>query len=118
MEAKDLRIGNYFEWSEFASMGKGVDVCTKDNIFQYLDLKKPIPLNEQWLLDFGFLSDSYNDVYYKSFGLDGLIQIHCNKTRGFLQLWESQTSVILESVHQLQNLYYSLTGNELIINKK
>ena len=82
---------------------------------QFIEYINPIPLTEQWLLDFGFeverehydkgrlsilLADNNND-YYKS-------------GRVFYKSW-----AIMESqpkyVHQLQNLYLALTQKELII---
>jgi len=46
-KANELRVGNYFQWIEIASMGIGVDVITKDNHYTYEDFKEPIPLTEE-----------------------------------------------------------------------
>lgn len=70
-----------------------------------------IPLTEQWLIDFGFQSDPYFDRY-EYYG----IQVDCDKTKGETQLWIDDASYI-KHVHQLQNLYFALTGHELTLNK-
>ena len=77
---------------------------------------EPIPLTEEWLLRFGFMrkyvshtpyilndisiyptdANFYNIVYYKGVKID---------------------DIILKSVSQLQNLYFSLTNNELKLIK-
>lgn len=55
MKAEELRIGNYFQWSQFASMGRGVDQITNgQQIMDYLDFKEGIHLTDDWLLKFGF----------------------------------------------------------------
>lgn len=85
---------------------------------QFTEYINPIPLTEQWLLDFGFeierehydkgrlsilLADNNND-YYKN-------------GRVFYKSW-----AIMEAqpkyVHQLQNLYFALTQEELILKGK
>ena len=52
------RIGNYFKWSEFASMGVGEDTikCGND-IDMYCEFKEPIPLTDEWFVKFGFHKD-------------------------------------------------------------
>ena len=129
LEAKDLRIGNYLQnnkgeirvvselntiENEFNIKAWGIREdrafgSNEDNLF-------PIELTEEWLLNFGFISDAYSDTYLKGFGLDGLMTIHCDKTKGCLELWEDRTSVTLKYVHQLQNLYFCLINEELTIN--
>ncbi len=89
----------------------------------HYDLIKPIPLTEEWLLKFGF-------VFKKQLGICGQDQwsgmdfyLKDNITlRGNLK--KSSTLSLAEYfncqiqyVHQLQNLYFALTGTELIINE-
>jgi hypothetical protein len=66
---------------------------------------KGVILTEEWLLKMGFEVNNgyYNQYRYK----DRLIVIRDGK------LVDYGTSVILEYVHQLQNLYFALTGEEL-----
>ena len=119
MKTTDLRIGNLVSYKNEDIVV--VDAVSKDFILTHGQFKistpniEPIPLTEQWLLDFGFeverehydkgrlsilLADNNND-YYKN-------------GRVFYKSW-----AIMESqpkyVHQLQNLYLALTQKELII---
>lgn len=142
MDAQELRIGDfiYFECEnlhmttvgEILSINTNLDrfksgddkgkfiytVNMKDqwgnirNEEQLIDIE-PIPLTEEWLLRFGFESNPYQDRYEL-----GEIYIDCDKTRGKLELWESKTNIIINTVHQLQNLYFALTGKELELKDK
>lgn len=65
---------------------------------------EPIEITEQWLSDFGFEKNdqgNYDNRMELSF---------VDRKYHFRQGW---TDVELNSVHQLQNLYYSLCGKEL-----
>ncbi len=75
---------------------------------------EPIPLTEEWILKLGFISNPYFDRYELN-----RIHIECDKTQGNLVLWIQKLPklVKLEYVHQLQNLYYALTGEELTYGK-
>jgi len=117
MKPEDLRIGNYTEQGIVHTMGM-VDgkYCfgILDNEFSSFsnwispDKLKPIPITEQWLLDFGFKQiDKYTWVKKRWFVY--------KRKRGFLT--ESKKREIkLPYVHTLQN-WYVLTGEELIKNK-
>ena len=126
MKAKDLMIGNWLNASN-NGFDKHVIVFdfTRDEI-QHSDEHqdnipigqfKPIPLTEEWLVDFGFIklptksyplnsqnwckSDSKNNTFFVYTG-----------SRGF----ETSQSFILHNyVHQLQNLYFASTGEGLTI---
>ena len=125
MIARDLRIGNLFQdrsgkvlrldfWDNMKPAqrvfieGQEVHPLTED-----LEYCQPIPLTEEWLLSFGFISNPYMDRYEK-----GALHIECDKTRGYLQLWCEQLpqAISTKYVHQLQNLFYCLFGQELTIN--
>lgn len=84
---------------------------------------QPIPLTEEWLLKAGFQDRSGTLKNKNSYGLDinSVFEI-CwyrqvpNEIR--LQTKGSGATMVLpcNQVHQLQNLYFALTGNELIFN--
>tara|TARA_R110000796_G_scaffold104011_2_gene213520 strand:- start:2008 stop:2259 length:252 start_codon:yes stop_codon:yes gene_type:complete len=70
----------------------------------------PIPLTEQWLIDFGVLF-GFNHLgswYEIEMGLDGY---HLRLCTG---IGMSKYIGSINYVHQLQNLYFALTGIELI----
>lgn len=119
MKENELRIGNYY---------RGVatnEICQMSlfNFHEWYDSEDagddttgdwmaPIKLTEEWLEKFGFVSNPYEDRYEKND-----FHIHCDKTKGFLDLWVTNCRVDLKSVHQLQNLYFALTGDELTIKQ-
>tara|TARA_B110000285_G_C15119691_1_gene616346 strand:- start:2073 stop:2405 length:333 start_codon:yes stop_codon:yes gene_type:complete len=106
MKATELRVGNLFQWIEIASMGIGVDVITKDNHYTYEDFKEPIPLTEEWLKRFGF---EYSDLN----GDSGLWKIPPFQIYGKCNQFIYEYALDVNYVHQLQNLYFALTGEEL-----
>lgn len=67
-----------------------------------------LKLNEDWLIKLGFLSNPYEDRYEKDD-----FHIHCDKTKDSLDLWVTNCRLDLKYVHQLQNLFFALTGKEL-----
>lgn len=68
-------------------------------------LLKPIPLTNEWLLRFGFEHNTkYEYYFYNKFILDN----------GFI-LMDIDINVEVKTVHQLQNLFFSLTGEELTL---
>ena len=112
-KANELRVGNYFQWIEIASMGIGVDVITKDNHYTYEDFKEPIPLTEDWLKRFGFDTDRV------CWFLDGVNLGDFADGFWFLPNGSLTTrSIQIKYVHSIQNLYFALTGEELNQNKE
>jgi hypothetical protein len=104
MKATELRIGNYVD------LGGGRNLYQiQDEIFGSLNLN-PIALTEEWLLKFGF-------KYYKSWnywqikGEHRLKVYPCNISFDFRERFHFE----IKEVHQLQNLYFALTGEELEI---
>lgn len=82
---------------------------------------KPIPLTEEWLTRFGFeyrkcgMDVNHGPFCHYDYWVLGKFFIRGNGTRfGY----ESDIAVKLEYVHQLQNLYHALTGEELTISEE
>lgn len=129
MKAEELRIGNFVEyfgkWIQIdgikrLSSGKfSVEICEKrPSGSSWCELApidspslKPIPLTEEWLERLGFekinewvildrftLRKTYLGVFYKNEVVNDYVRI--------------------DYIHQLQNLYYALTGAELTIKIK
>ena len=106
MKANELMIGNLI-LDEDSNIMYRVDL----NFFHDLSLGGflmddliPIPLTEEWLVKFGFENKT------KSFVLNN-ISIK-QQTKGYF----FYLSIMIQYVHQLQNLYFALTGEELKIN--
>lgn len=114
MKANELRLGNWvkgdlgkpyqFELSDF------YDWWEDYNSHEFGDHIHPVPLTEEWLLKFGLGYD--NITYWKD-----EIMIAPNKD-GVFNVWYHTLSygklyITIQYVHQLQNLYFALTGQEL-----
>jgi hypothetical protein len=119
MNATDLRIGNLVNYK--TSEG---DVLT--NVIDWQDLKwlsedeelfnlahSPIPLTEEWLLKFGFEKQMMWTYAIDIIGNKKLIYYLGEKGWSIGNKNYSDFSN-LKYVHQLQNLYFALTGTELI----
>ena len=119
MKASELRIGNLVK-----SIGIEYVVCKVDshgNItgvegntsFNLDRTTEPIPLTEEWLLKFGF--DLINNEYYQSRNHDLKLHWTVNKNKMIPEFNEKRfvTGYDFKYVHQLQNLYFALTGHEL-----
>jgi hypothetical protein len=118
MKANELRIGNYI-----SPLGKGVTIvegfCTWDGLIQSSSFAErsiedfePIKITEEWLLKLGF---EYNDNIgiYQNGGFDVDIEddVYCHFYMNDYGDWYKY----IEYVHQLQNLYFALTGEELTV---
>lgn len=106
MEAKELRIGNWIE-----KEGK-IYQATALTIFCCGKLHKPIPITEEWLKKFGF---NYPSKEWASIGMFGIrVPLFDYFVYGHPKVLDGQTFPLeCRYIHQLQNLYYSVTGEEL-----
>jgi hypothetical protein len=119
IKPEELRIGNLI-WNPVQQCPCKVDMAVigKIQADAYLKSKgsevvefEPIPLTEQWLIDFGF---EYNKIYMAY--LLGEFQIDTNfentpKFSCYIEMLNEDIQI--KYVHQLQNLFYILTGEEL-----
>jgi hypothetical protein len=104
MKNTEIRIGNIINRN-------GLIVAVDEQTFW--DMKKnpeqynPIPLTEEWLLNFGFIKNSTSWTnWQKPTGVKEIrVSIH-NKYLFY-------NGRMIEFIHQLQNLYFALTGEEL-----
>ena len=123
MEAKELRIGNYVNFKFHKDCGgvKGIEVFVSDlEIILQNNSKSeyytPTPLTEELLVKFGFElkkvsmgGREYEGWRNFSFHLD------TNYIKNTLFYHWMGGNIEIKHVHQLQNLYFALTGEELII---
>lgn len=114
MEASELRIGNYVK---FPHNEKPLTVNPRiiQLHFNRETLYDPIPLTADWLLKFGFLHlgigfVSPDDLLFVYAGNSGKYEIFLYK-----EVEEDVYLAHFEYVHQLQNLYFALTGKELTL---
>lgn len=125
MKAEELRIGNIVgdyngddsKW--FKVTPTNIKVEQKANK-QDFNRYRPIPISEEWLLKLGFTHNRMDNLLWKSMPFN-IGEIHYEKKSygNVFVLYGSSSSVFvpndIEYVHQLQNLYHSLTGKELEI---
>ena len=135
MKEKELRFGNLIydyknkqvtEWDS----GKvyWIAECTID--FEYF---KPIPIDEDWLINMGFTpttcsdkpkwSDNYHDLTYYDLNLGkekfydlSLLSSYVENEDIYVELFPYENPKV-KYVHELQNLYFALTKEELTIKE-
>ena len=114
MKANELRIGNYVNYNGKDCVFGIYDIVNLHDDEDCADLTNPIPLTEEWLLKFGFIANKYNDEFTK-----GRYTLDCEYTDkgvyNFVIDMQTCIDVDIKHVHQLQNLYFALTGEELSI---
>ena len=110
MNPRELRIGN---WYDHNGDYRQVTPNTIEEVWEAERVWcRPIPITEEWLLKFGFKQwGSYKHLWK----LKGVHGFTITTVRGAFDLNEYCFYRVnsIEYVHQLQNLYFALTGNEL-----
>ena len=116
LSATELRIGNLVtdKWSvgkyPFKIVSIGKNIChyfgNQEFSAKYEDLE-PIPLTEEWLLKFGLLKTREGSFLLGSYEL---IKYE-NSYRVLLP--KNGILSTIKFVHELQNFYFALTGEEL-----
>lgn len=130
MKANELRIGNYvyFKHCDYdVSTPRKINYTLNPNLvglerisvnrIEYNNID-PIPLTEEWLLKFGF---NYSDdekcfMSLKVFRTFKFISDYSNNFSTVTYRLNDTTNEI-KYIHQLQNLYFALTGEELTLNE-
>ena len=115
MKANELRIGNYLfaKGTEVIRFTSFFGLC---NIENYPERYTPIPLTEEWLLKFRFKKFTGENSSFDKGKLSVCLTSLLNgeKGRTYFNSW-AVLEYYPKYVHQLQNLYFALTGEELII---
>ena len=122
--AKDLRLGNKLLFLGDVVTFKNITEIREDGIFWIKTFEpkiesknfhfKPIPLTEDWLLKFGFELKGFYRLKVTSFlelcwkPHDNTLNLQTEKN-GFTEYSKCKY------VHELQNLYFALTGSELTV---
>jgi len=116
MKASELRIGNYLQGKRIVKV-KDIystgDVSIFDNSSRFFvegnkPCLEPIELTEEWLFKFGFeCIFTHDDYHYYLESLDLGLDRSCQP------FGIGKYKVEFKHVHQLQNLYFALTGEEL-----
>jgi hypothetical protein len=129
---QEYRIGNliadyecepyYFPIEEIKKNSQGnLAVYYRNGSFMSIE-PNPIELTEEWLLKFGFKDDNAEGYFYLNL-TDGLYIYYNpnstgiaikNKDVGFS---DHSEFIFFNQVHQLQNLYFALTNEELTLKQ-
>lgn len=132
MDAKELSIGNtvYYHISDEIDSRKELDeistIDAKD--LEWLSNHddpdyKPIPLTEEWILKLGFdkIASNHLPVYCKgNIIIEDLSSIPIDMNFSIRLAVSTSCSYgikSINSVHELQNTYWGLTGEELTIKE-
>ena len=122
MEASELRIGNlvnarktYHTWDATCLITglthKGIYVKYGNGHIIPINIK-PILLTEEWLLKFGGIHETGGMYFFGNVGI-----LHYRRENEFSLMnynyKKGQIYTTIKYVHQLQNLYFALTGKEL-----
>ena len=116
MKATELRIGNYInEVFIVDGIMKGTVYGSSTERHQITSYRysqiKPIQLTEQWFKDFGFEQFSSYKLYNKGFFQVDKTAKEQDESGYWFFINSYPVNVVY--VHQLQNLYFALTGREL-----
>ena len=133
MKANELRIGNLVDLGN--RIAKVIEInhlaCvvvdleeTQDTIEDY-ERTKPIPLTEEWLLKFGFKKQDYKMSGCSIYKLGNIIIMNSFRDNGRKDMGITVEGISpptwslanLYFVHQLQNIYFALTGEELVVKE-
>ena len=110
MKASELRLGNWVEQpndgvTRVTAVLNDLQIKTETG---YVDKYcSPIPLTEEWLLKFGFDKHKTTDIY------PTFAKQMFNWNDSVLYIIGYGFINHIKHVHQLQNLYFALTGEEL-----
>jgi len=125
MEASELRIGNLLVKDGIVVTIDGRSIFDMWSL-DHEDKYQPIPLNEEWLLRLGFSDKEYKKGYtgitFKGGGMYLDFPLHKPLEKGpwnenFTFDLPNHRYVDIPYIHQLQNLYFALTGKELEIKE-
>lgn len=112
MEAKNFRIGNWIYDKTFKKEIQFKSFYGLCNIENNIDNYKPIPLTEEWLLKFGFEKQMAWTYRIHMFG-DKWLVVYLGQKGWSINNKNYPDFMKLDYVHQLQNLFFAITGEEL-----
>jgi hypothetical protein len=128
MNAQEIRIGN---WYDHNGVHRQVTPNTIEEVWEAKRTWcKPIPLTEEWHNNFGVKKDGFGSFVYKIprknnsnikviFSRD-YVMLRQGKGRiddDLIAIWNKDIKKRDMFVHEWQNLYFSLCGEELMIKE-
>ena len=119
MRNNELRIGNLILFDnkpvEITGIPKtGLNFGKAGFAVSINEFFQPIPLTEEWLLKFGFKLDMLNFNWNAAIGENEIGDFKLSLRYSERVGWFFQSKcTIIKYVHQLQNLYFAITSEEL-----
>lgn len=118
----ELRAGNYYMGRELNSLNWSVGefklMTMNHAMFNHLETYpeeyRGVPLTEDWLGKFGFIKHVRNWIWFDNHPISVKVKYQCFAVC-FIHGKLRPELVDIKFVHQLQNLYFCLTGEELQI---
>ncbi len=129
MNVREFRIGNYIvdyetepnqiHWQieqirPSSLQSKNLGASFRNNSCWTLD-PEPIELTEEWFVNFGLVCDKDKGVTFL-YSYSFYIVYEAEDDYCVYEYVNDNFITSVKYVHQLQNLYFSLTGEELILN--
>lgn len=113
IQVNELRIGNLVSIENKPYIITSGDIYNLDCYYKnYIQFYHEIPLTEEWLVMFGFTKRKFSYLWgFGNFLYDERLKLW---TWYGIQLHD----YLIQYVHQIQNLYFALTGEELKLNDK
>jgi hypothetical protein len=109
MNAKELRIGNWVMYSSKIQVNENkIKECV-----EHPSRFQPIPITEEWLDRFRFSDIEEVDDFKQYRRFDDPQKIIQFPRGSEAHFYAGNYPVAIRYVHQLQNLFYALTGKEL-----
>jgi len=126
IKASEIRIQNILQHKDNIITVKGISphcndyAINTDSEWVYLKNCSPIPLTEEWLLRMG--AKRNRDGWYLSADYmlyNPLTHLDVRSSEYYALMYNDKiiTTRPIQYIHQLQNLYYSLTNQELEIKE-
>ena len=119
MRTTELRVGN---WIEQSGCHYQLDENSLIDMLDYWKVHKKclhssVPLTKEWLLKFGFESLLRGGFYRfdEYFRTEPCFSLRYYREEKEFCFDIGDGGIIIEHVHQLQNLYFIVTGEELIL---
>ena len=110
IKANELRIGNCIKLNNSHTTLVPRDFQRYCKSFGIFEVFEPITLTEEWLLKFGAIKYEF-DHKASQYRIDNMLFVIRENT-----FFDYGTGVKLQYVHELQNLYFALTGEELVFS--
>jgi hypothetical protein len=124
----ELRIGNYLNYGNY--LVRVVEIKKTVFMVEYPNYEnantmqsehdnfEPIHLAEEWLIRFGFVQELYDDTVltgeWNKYFLK-VMSISGNTGKWQISIGGRNLPTTIKSLHELQNLYFALTGEEITL---